>query len=105
MVVSVGGKLGWTGEGWAWESANEVKKSIFHFTVCLISLALVLLSRSLPILSSTVQFLLFLFAVFSSSTFGAFSRHFYLSKATYNKYICQKKEKKHIAVGTLRMFI
>ena len=28
-----------------------------------------------------------------------------LSKVTYNKYICQKKEKQYIAVGTLRMFI
>ena len=28
-----------------------------------------------------------------------------LSKATYNKYIRQEKEKQHIAVGTVKMFI
>ena len=28
-----------------------------------------------------------------------------LSKATYNKYICQKKVKQHIAIGTVRMSI
>ena len=28
-----------------------------------------------------------------------------LSKATYNKYICHKKVKQYIAVGTIRMFI
>ena len=28
-----------------------------------------------------------------------------LSKATYNKYICHKKGKKDITVGTVRMFI
>ena len=27
-----------------------------------------------------------------------------LYKATYNKYVCQKKEKKYIAVGTVRIF-
>ena len=35
-----------------------------------------------------------------------FSRLFYLSRATYNKYICKKKEKhQSIAVGTVRKFI
>ena len=29
----------------------------------------------------------------------------FLSEATNNKCICQKKEKQHITVGTLRMFI
>ena len=28
-----------------------------------------------------------------------------LSKATNNKYICQKKEKQYISVGTVKMFI
>ena len=28
-----------------------------------------------------------------------------LSKATYNKYICLKKVKQYIALGTIRMFI
>ena len=28
-----------------------------------------------------------------------------LSEVTYNKYICQKKEKQYIAVDTVRMFI
>ena len=28
-----------------------------------------------------------------------------LSKATYNKHICQKKEKQYAAVGTVRRFI
>ena len=27
-----------------------------------------------------------------------------LSKATYNKYICNKKVKQYITVGTVRMF-
>ena len=29
----------------------------------------------------------------------------FLSKATYNKHICQKKDKQYIAVCTVRMFI
>ena len=29
----------------------------------------------------------------------------FLSKATHNKYICQKKVKQYISVGTVRMFI
>ena len=32
-------------------------------------------------------------------------KHTLSSKATYNKYICQKIEKQYIAVGTVRMFI
>ena len=28
-----------------------------------------------------------------------------LVKATYNKYICQKKEKQYIAFGTVKIFI
>ena len=40
-----------------------------------------------------------------SFTFMAFSRGF-LSKATYNKFVCQKKEKpQYISVGTVRMSI
>ena len=35
----------------------------------------------------------------------ALDLHLHLSKVTYNKYICQKKEKQYIAVSTVTMFI
>ena len=57
------------------------------------------------IIDNNIQIEVCLCCFWSFLTFFTFGHLAFLSKATYNKYVCQKKENNNISVGTVRMFI